>query len=140
MNVREATPSVKSLHQLNSGEGKPMKIFLLLLLLLLTLSCDINKEYRVTYDAVTPEARGSKINVTYRNADGGTEQAEVRTPWSKTFTTKSGSFLYLSAQNEGTSSALTVYISVNGETRKTATSTGNYVIASVDYRCCEPTK
>lgn len=91
-----------------------------------------NQEYKVTYTVDGPLL----VDVTYKNEDGGTEMVDdVRTPWTKTFTAKSGHFLYVSAQNTGSSSAVTVKIEAGGKV-KTANSRGEYAIATIYGRCC----
>ncbi|HEV8674946.1 MAG TPA: MmpS family transport accessory protein [Methylomirabilota bacterium] len=82
--------------------------------------------YKVTYK-VTGNAGAAKL--TYRNAEGGTVQTSVRIPWETSFDAKGGSFLYVSAQNQGTTGSVTCEILLEGETRTTSTSSGAYVIA-----------
>jgi hypothetical protein len=82
--------------------------------------------FKVTY-RVKGTAGSAKL--TYRNAEGGTVQTSVRVPWESSFDTKGGSFLYVSAQNEGTSGSVTCEIVLDGESRTTSTSSGAYVIA-----------
>lgn len=88
----------------------------------------INPQHSVTYK-VTGSARS--VDVTYQNGTGGTEQkSHVVVPWSQTFQSNSGAYLYLSAQNQGDSGDLTTEIDVDGVPRKTANASGAYVIAS----------
>ncbi len=68
--------------------------------------------------------------VTYRNASGGTEQMDVKLPWSTSFSSRSGSFVYLSAQNRENAGKITVSIRVNGAQFRSSTSSGAYVIAT----------
>ena len=82
--------------------------------------------YKVTY-IVKGTAPGAML--TYRNPRGGTEQTSVRLPWESSFTVKGGEFLYISAQNEGTSGSVTCEILLDGVSRTNATSSGAYVIA-----------
>jgi len=67
--------------------------------------------------------------LTYRNAMGGTEQASVRLPWELSFDAKGGTFLYVSAQNQGVLGSVTCEILLDEESRTTSTSSGAYVIA-----------
>jgi hypothetical protein len=92
-------------------------------------------DYKADYDVVG-EGTGS-ASVTYTNQSGGTEQRDVRLPWHESFPVRSGDFLYISAQNKNGSGSITIYISINKQTRKTASSEGAYVIASSSYRCCD---
>jgi hypothetical protein len=80
---------------------------------------------------VTYRVKGSAgaAHLTYRNAEGGTVQTSVRLPWEVTFDAKGGTFLSVSAQNQGTSGSVTCEIMLDGESRTTSTSSGAYVIA-----------
>jgi len=82
--------------------------------------------YKVTY-RVKGTSGGAVL--TYRNAMGGTEQASVRLPWELSFDAKGGSFLYVSAQNQGVLGSVTCEILLDDESRTTSTSSGAYVIA-----------
>lgn len=89
--------------------------------------------YKVTY-RVDGNGRAS---LTYTNATGGTEQHEVKLPWTLTFNGRYGEHLYLSAQDKGNNSAVVVSITVNGRIVKDAISSERYGIATVSDRCCE---
>jgi len=84
----------------------------------------------VTYDLT---GQGT-VSVTIRNASGGTEQFETSLPWhldlgpSGTFGGVSG-FVYVSAQLQS-SGSVTCTIKKGDQVVQTATSTGQYVIAS----------
>lgn len=80
------------------------------------------RRYRVTGSA-------REASITYRNAKGGTQQTAGRIPWEVTFDSRAGTFLYVSAQNQGASGSVSCDIVVNGEVKTTATSTGAYVVA-----------
>lgn len=102
------------------------------LLLFLLFSCDKNplgpKSYSVKYEVA---GSASRVDITYENADGGTSQiGNAHVPWSMTFSRKEGSFVYISAQNQGSSGSITVTIYRNGSRFKTSTSSGAYVIAT----------
>jgi hypothetical protein len=86
----------------------------------------VSTSYNVTY-GVTGTARGASI--TYENAQGGTEQGDVRIPWFKSYTMKYSDFAYISAQNNYDRGSVTCTITVNGKNWKTSTSSGAYVIA-----------
>lgn len=87
----------------------------------------------VTY-TVSGSAR--EVSVTYANASEGTSQATVSVPWSHSFTcTKSGQFLYISAQNQGQTGTVTVRITKGGTTYKESTSSGAFVIATASGDC-----
>jgi hypothetical protein len=82
--------------------------------------------YKVTYRV---KGTAGSAMLTYRNARGGTEQASVRLPWEVSFDAKGGSFLYVSAQNQGVSGSVTCEILLDDEARTNSTSTGAYVVA-----------
>jgi hypothetical protein len=85
----------------------------------------INIELKVTGSA-------KSVFVTYENKDGGTSQIDsVSVPWSYTYTGNTDDFYYISAQNNGENGTVTVTAYKNGQTMKTSTSSGAYVIASV---------
>ena len=88
--------------------------------------------YKVTYRVDGTQ----RASLTYTNATGGTEQHDVKLPWTITFQGRYGEFLYLSAQDNGYNGAIVVSISVNGRIVEDATSTEQYGIASVSERCC----
>ena len=91
------------------------------------------KTYNARYNVT---GTGGVVSLTYTNQDGGTEQQEVGLPGSKSFSVRNGSFLYISAQRKGSIGTITTNISIDGVTRKSATSEGEFVIASSDYSCC----
>ena len=81
-------------------------------------------KYEVTGTATT-------VSITLSNSTEDTEQiASAKLPWSRPFTGKKGGFLYVSAQNQGSTGSVTARIIVNGSEFKTATSNGAYVIAT----------
>ncbi len=82
--------------------------------------------YKITY-RVTGSAGAAHL--TYRNAEGGTVQQSVRIPWELSFDAKGGTFLSVSAQNQGVAGSVTCEILLDGESRTTSTSSGAYVIA-----------
>jgi len=103
---------------------------MMLIAMLLLLNCDnpldssIDVKYKVTGTAET-------VDITYENRDGGTSQeADVEVPWSYSFTGHPGDFVYISAQNQGSTGTVTVTILTDGDVVKTSTSEGAYVIAT----------
>jgi len=85
-------------------------------------------EYSVTGTA-------DKVDITMSNKDDNTEQKDdVSVPWDYSFTKKDASyqFLYISAQNQGETGSVTVKIIIDGEVEESATSEGEYVIATAD--------
>jgi hypothetical protein len=70
------------------------------------------------------------VDVTYQDADGDTaQQSGVRVPWSHSVG-RGSDFLYISAQNQGSSGSVTCSIRNNGRVVKQATSSGAYVICT----------
>lgn len=71
------------------------------------------------------------VDVTLSNATGGTEQhTNVLLPVEYNYSTFSDTFLYISAQNNGTTGTVTAECYYRGLLRDSATSTGAYVIAT----------
>jgi hypothetical protein len=77
-------------------------------------------EYTITGSART-------CDVTYRNGTGGTDQREVRIPWSYSWNgARSGDFLYVSCQIDQSNDNGSIFVSVykNGGLIKSASATG----------------
>jgi hypothetical protein len=70
-----------------------------------------------------------RVDLTYRDAQGGTQQTSAPLPWQHTFDARGGSFLYVSAQNKQNWGSVTCEILIDGETRTNSTSSGAFVIA-----------
>jgi hypothetical protein len=70
------------------------------------------------------------VGVTYRNPTGGTEQKDVALPAGMTFYAATGSFVYLSAQNQGDNGEVHVAVLVDGRLLQEATSSTAYGIAT----------
>ena len=88
--------------------------------------------YKVTYRV----DGGGHASLTYSNATGGTEQHDVKLPWTITFDGRYGEFLYLSAQDKGDNVRIVSSISVNGTVVKDAAASAEYGIATVSELCC----
>lgn len=84
--------------------------------------------YTVTYRALGDGTFDGDL--TYTNAEGGTEQQDAGLRWEKTYTMRPGAFVYLSVQNKNDRGAVTCEIQVNGKVVKTSRSEGAYKIAS----------
>lgn len=82
------------------------------------------------------DGSASRASLTYNNEQGGTQQENVTIPWYKTFVMKPGTFLYISAQNQGSAGNVIVVIDVDGTDAKRSESRGEYSIASAQMRCC----
>lgn len=71
--------------------------------------------------------------ITYTNETGGTEQVNVNLPFTKEFKASPGAALSIVAQNNG-SGSITCEIWINGELKKTSTSTAQYgVVTCSDF-------
>ena len=112
-----------------------MKKLVLLISILMFVGCDDEDysapsvEYRVTGSATS-------VSITLSNASENTEQySNISLPYSYIFDSASGNFLYISAQNQGSSGSVTSTIYVDGDVFETATSSGEYVIASASGSC-----
>ena len=74
------------------------------------------------------------VNVTNRNAQGGTEQRSgMACPWSQSYQSFRG-FVYISAQNQADHGSLTVRIVRDGAVAKESSCEGAYCIASASGR------
>jgi hypothetical protein len=86
---------------------------------------------------VTYQVPGSgRAQLTLSNEQGGTEQAEVRLPWSETITVYDGQFLYLSAQDQG-SFGVECDILLDGKPFRHSSSSGEYSIATCSGRAAD---
>jgi hypothetical protein len=100
----------------------------------------VSHTYTIKYE-ITGTA--SSVSITMENSGGNTEQfSSVSLPWSTAFTVTLNDkydwfFVYVSAQNNGSSGAVTATIYKDNHVLETATSSGAYVIAtasgSIDY-------
>jgi hypothetical protein len=82
--------------------------------------------FKVTYRV---SGSAEQVSLTYRDAQGGTQQTSAKLPWQHTFDARGGSFLYVSAQNNQNWGAVTCEILIDGEPRTNSTSSGAFVIA-----------
>ena len=74
------------------------------------------------------------VNITLSNSTGGTEQySDVILPKVYSYSTFSDNFLYISAQNTGSSGTVNVECYYMGELKDSAHSEGAYVIATASY-------
>jgi len=80
------------------------------------------------------DGSASLAAITARNPAGGTEQHEVRIPYSRTFYVRSGAFLYLSAQKKSAEGTVHVTVRVDGKILQQATSSSPYGIATASGR------
>jgi hypothetical protein len=103
----------------------------LLLFLLIFSACGLfetDNSVSVKYD-VTGSAQ--TVFITYENQDGGTSQRDdVELPWSTSFQSEKGAFVYISAQNLDDTGDVTVTIFRDGKNFKSSSSSGAYVIAT----------
>ena len=100
------------------------RFFIMIFAIMVLIGCSIECEYKVTGTANT-------VDVTYSNESEGTSQeSNVSVPWTYSFDGEEGQFVYISAQNQGTSGSVTVTIYRNGKKIEKSTSNGAYVIAT----------
>jgi len=105
-----------------------------------TVIMDSDKSITASFEPIPPAVEykitgtASSVFVTLSNATGGTEQfSNVRVPHTYSFETFRDRFLYVSAQNLGTSGSVTVTIYLHGRAVATSTSSGAYVVASASH-------
>ena len=96
---------------------------------------DSPTDHIVTYRVI---GSASSASLTYENGQGGTSQEKVDLPWTKQITIKTGTFLYLAAQNQGRTGTMTARIEADGKLVTQSTSSGAYTIANAHASCCEP--
>ena len=112
-----------------------IKYLLIIILSLSFFSCDSPTESKEKLFSVKYEISGSvnKVFITIENENGGTSQfSAISVPWTYTFSSRKpkGTFVYVSAQNQGETGTVTVTIYRDGTVFKTSSSTGAYVIAT----------
>lgn len=82
----------------------------------------------VTYNVTGTAHRAS---LTLENDTGGTDQFTVNVPWREQYSRFTrNDFVYVSAQNEGTSGTLICEIRVNGILEYSGSATGQYAICT----------
>ncbi len=102
---------------------------------MLFTSCSKDSELYLGKSDYSYSVSGSSgsYSVTIEGAPKGTSQySNVGSNWSYKWTQSGKRFLYVSAQNNKNSGSVTVSIIKNGKIIATQTSSGAYVIASVD--------
>ena len=113
-----------------------MKKLLLIALLIVGCKEKVSEPYVAPFVEYKVTGSATSVSVTLSNASENTEQYSNKSlPYSYTFDSISGNFLYISAQNQGSSGSVTSTIYVNGGVFQTATSSGEYVIASASGSC-----
>jgi len=84
--------------------------------------------HQVRYE-VTGDTDGMTADMTFEDAGANTAQQNGDfLPWTYTLTASPGAFLYVSAQNQGDSGAITCTIYVDDQVAQTSTSSGGYAI------------
>lgn len=74
----------------------------------------------------------SRASMTYSGSNESTLQTgDVTLPWSHSFGARKDDFVYLSAQNAGSTGCVRVTITVDGDELETGQSCGAFVIATV---------
>jgi hypothetical protein len=88
-------------------------------------------EYEVEYKI---SGSATSVNVTLSNSSGGTEQySDVKLPKNYSYSFFFDNFLYISAQNNGSSGTVDVKCYYQGILQNSAHSEGAYVIATASY-------
>ncbi len=107
---------------------KSLIILLALILSFLTSCEELSNSGTVKYE-VTCSPSG--FDITYENSSGNTEQKDISSgSWSSSFKGYSGDFVYISAQADNENATITAKIYYKGDVIETATSSGDYVIAT----------
>jgi hypothetical protein len=78
----------------------------------------------------------TRADITYANAQGGTQQQTVGLPWAWQAQVAPGALLYISAQSKDLGREIEVQIGVGSAVVKTSQSAGDYVIATASHTCC----
>lgn len=97
-------------------------------------SVKINPEaagHRITYLVTSGlPSEGKTISLTWSNAEGGTDQTESSTPWTKELRVSPGFTAYVSAQLGGRGDDIQCEIFIDGTNFKRSSSSGKYAIST----------
>ncbi len=111
------------------------RLFVVIGFILILSGCDwllVEVTYEVTGTA-------GLVDITIQNEDDSISQFDdVSTPWTYSFY-PSGTFVYVSAQNQRDSGSVTARIYLDGNLEKESTSIGAYVIATASMSSYENT-
>lgn len=110
------------------------KTAIALVVLALSAACGSHATEPSRFAAVDYTVSGSaaRASMTYATSGGGTSQTgDLTLPWTFGTTMSPGDFVYLSAQNGGSSGCVTVEIRVRKTVFKSTQSCGAFVIATV---------
>lgn len=134
--IAEDVPRVRAKHGQGADTPRWQIAFVLLVSLptlgwWLTHQVDSHKRLR-TNCSIVYQVGGStrSASITLNRPDGGTEQHDVRVPWSQTYHADSGDFLYVAAQNKSGSGDVSVTIVIDGVAVQSAASSAEYGIAA----------
>lgn len=113
-----------------------MKRVAVMCLTVMATSCSLLTPARVHTVKYQVDGFADEADVTYTNAEGGTQQENgVQLPWKKEFQVTDGQFIYISAQLK-IGRTIKVEIHTDGKPFKESTSSGEYTIATANGRCC----
>jgi hypothetical protein len=99
--------------------------------IILFSACGLFETDNSVYAKYEVSGSAQTVFITYENQDGGTSQRDdVKLPWSHSFQSEKGAFVYISAQNLGDSGDVRVTIFRDGVNFKSSSSSGAYVIAT----------
>ena len=106
--------------------------FLLVVIIALSQSIGDNAQSHHGYTNVTYRVTGSAqfVDVSFTNATNGMDHHSVSLPYAAEEMLRAGDHAYVTAQNHGELGDVTVEILLDGISVKTATSNGEYCIAS----------
>lgn len=107
------------------------QVLMIFLAVALFSACDNTSSVKKVSYKVTGSAASFDVTLTAPNGNNS-QYSGVASGATWSATGNSGDFIYLSAQNATDQGDVTVTLSIDGSTFKTATSSGAYVIASVD--------
>lgn len=100
---------------------------LFLLCVLLLAACGTSGPHSITYRIT---GTTGNADVTLTNASGGTEQRNIKPPYTLDFKAAGGQVLYVSAQNKWDAGIVTCEILVDGQVAQSATSNAAFGVAS----------
>ncbi len=128
-----AAPPAKKNNNLLIGLGAAVIIGICCLCIAMILNFPTGSPFTGSQVRYVVSGSAQSAFITYFNETGGTEQINSNLPWTKDMSPELGAPLSIVAQNNGTGS-ITCEIWVNGEKRKTSTTTAQYgVVTCSDF-------
>lgn len=109
-----------------------MKRWIACVIFVLLAGCGVSAQSRPIVYRITGTT--GNVDVTLTNASGGTEQRNIKPPYTLEFSGSSGQALYISGQNKWDTGVVTCEILVDGAVVQTATSNTAFGIATCSGR------